>query len=131
MSEAQQKTVKLLDTKLDAKTIKTITVCAIVMVIAVLIHDGDHIRQALNWGYSIPISLWVLNLTVYVLPVVTLFLARKLNAYDSVLRYGHGMVRFEQRSCRGSIESSTGRPEQQVRDTYGREPAPVRSRLHH
>lgn len=37
MSEAQQKTVKLLDTKLDAKTIKTITVCAIVMVIAVLI----------------------------------------------------------------------------------------------
>lgn len=76
MSEAQQKTVKLLDTKLDAKTIKTITVCAIVMVIAVLIHDGDHIRQALNWGYSIPISLWVLNLTVYVLPVVTLFLAR-------------------------------------------------------
>ena len=76
MSEAQAKTVKLLDTKLDAKTIKTITVCAIVMVIAVLIHDGDHIRQALNWGYSIPISLWVLNLTVYVLPVVTLFLAR-------------------------------------------------------
>ena len=41
------------------------------------------------------------------------------------------LVRFEQRSCRGSIESSTGRPEQQVRDTYGREPAPVRSRLHH
>ena len=37
MSEAQQKIVKLLDTKLDAKTIKTITVCAIVMVIAVLI----------------------------------------------------------------------------------------------
>lgn len=76
MSEAQQKTVKLLDTKLDSKTIKTITVCAIVMVVAVLIHDGDHIRRALNWGYSIPISLWVLNLTVYVLPVVTLFLAR-------------------------------------------------------
>ena len=49
---------------------------AIVMIVAVLIHDGDHIRQALNWGYSIPLSLWVLNLTVYVLPVVTLFLAR-------------------------------------------------------
>ena len=76
MSEAQQKTVKMLDTKLDPKVIKTLTTCAIIMIIAVLIHDGDHIRQALNWGYSIPISLWVLNLTVYVLPVVTLFLAR-------------------------------------------------------
>jgi hypothetical protein len=76
MSETQQKAVKLLDTKLDAKVIKTLTTCAIVMIIAVLIHDGDHIRQALNWGYSIPISLWVLNLMVYVLPVVTLFLAK-------------------------------------------------------
>ena len=28
-------------------------VCGIVMVIAVLIHDGDHIRQALNRGYII------------------------------------------------------------------------------
>ena len=61
MSDAQKKTVKLLDSKLDNKTIKTLTTCAIVMIIAVLIHDGDHIRQAYNWGYSIPISLWVLN----------------------------------------------------------------------
>lgn len=76
MSEAQEKTVKLLDSKLDAAVIKTVTTCAIVMIVAVLIHDGDHIRQALNWGYSIPLSLWVLNLTVYVLPVVTLFLAK-------------------------------------------------------
>ena len=76
MSEAQEKTVKLLDSKLDAAVIKTVTTCAIVMIVAVLIHDGDHIRQARNWGYSIPLSLWVLNLTVYVLPVVTLFLAR-------------------------------------------------------
>ena len=65
MSETQEKTVKLLDSKLDAAVIKTVTTCAIVMIVAVLIHDGDHIRQALNWGYSIPLSLWVLNLTVY------------------------------------------------------------------
>ena len=62
MSEAQEKTVKLLDSKLDAAVIKTVTTCAIVMIVAVLIHDGDHIRQARNWGYSIPLSLWVLNL---------------------------------------------------------------------
>ena len=34
-------------------------------------------------------------------------------------------------SSSGCIESGAGRPEQQVRDTYGREPAPVRPRLHH
>lgn len=56
MSETQEKTVKLLDSKLDAAVIKTVTTCAIVMIVAVLIHDGDHIRQALNWGYSIPLA---------------------------------------------------------------------------
>ena len=76
MSNLEKKTSAFVDKKLDKKTIKTVTIAAIVMIVAVLIHDGDHIRQALNWGYSIPLSLWVLNLTVYVLPVVTLFLAR-------------------------------------------------------
>lgn len=37
----------------EAAVIKTVTTCAIVMIVAVLIHDGDHIRQALNWGYSL------------------------------------------------------------------------------
>lgn len=76
MSKKEAKAVKLLDTKLDKKVIKTLTVCTVIMLIAILIHDGDHIRQAYNWGYTIPLSLWALNLTVYVLPVVTLFLAR-------------------------------------------------------
>lgn len=100
MSEAQEKTVKLLDSKLDAAVIKTVTTCAIVMIVAVLIHDGDHIRQALNWGYSIPLSLWVLNLTVYVLPVVTLFLARSgrrcvhdgVVSHPAPLRLVHGQL---------------------------------------
>ena len=94
MSDAQKKTVKLLDTKLDNKTIKTLTTCAIVMIIAVLIHDGDHIRQAYNWGYSIPISLWVLNLTVYVLPVVTLFLAKKTILLQTSRRSVRSLHRF-------------------------------------
>ena len=69
MSEKEAKAVKLLDTKLDKKVIKTLTICTVIMLIAILIHDGDHIRQAYNWGYTIPLSLWALNLTVYVLPV--------------------------------------------------------------
>ncbi|MDD3485578.1 MAG: hypothetical protein PHI26_02935 [Atopobiaceae bacterium] len=68
--------VRLLSRQLDEKTCKTTMTCAVIMVVSVLLHDGDHIRQALNWGYTIPMSLWVLNLTVYVLPVVSIFLVR-------------------------------------------------------
>lgn len=74
MSDKQ--TAAMLDKKLDEKTAHTMFVCGIVMVIAVLLHDGDHIRQALNWGYHIPIAIWALNLTVYIFPVVTIFLAK-------------------------------------------------------
>lgn len=73
---SNKQTAAMLDKKLDAKTVHTMLVCGIVMVIAVLLHDGDHIRQALNWGYHIPLAIWALNLTVYVFPVVTIFLAK-------------------------------------------------------
>ena len=76
MSSKEKNAVRLLDTKLDAKATKTMVICAVIMLVSVLIHDGDHIRQAVNWGYTIPLSLWALNLIVYVLPVVSIFLAR-------------------------------------------------------
>lgn len=76
MSKRDKETIRLLDTKLDGRTAKTLLTCALVMLAAVLMHDGDHIRQAYKWTYSIPLSLWALNLTVYVLPVVTIFLVR-------------------------------------------------------
>jgi len=76
MSGKEKQTIQFLDTKLAAELAKKVFICGIIMVVAVLIHDGDHIRQAYNWGYSIPISLWALNLTVYVFPVVTIFLAK-------------------------------------------------------
>ena len=44
MSEKEAKAVKLLDTKLDKKVIKTLTISTVIMLIAILIHDGDHIR---------------------------------------------------------------------------------------
>lgn len=74
MSDRQ--TAAMLDKKLDGKTAHTMFICGLVMVCAALLHDGDHIRQAVNWGYSIPLSLWALNLTVYIFPVVTVFLAK-------------------------------------------------------
>ena len=76
MSSKEKQTIAFLDTKLSPEPAKKIATCGIIMIIAVLIHDGDHIRQALNWGYSIPLSIWALNLTVYIFPCVTLFLAK-------------------------------------------------------
>lgn len=79
--------VKQLDQKIGSCYQKKLTIGAMVMIAAVLMHDGDHIRQALNWNYSIPMSLWVLNLTVYVLPVISLFLAR-MERYSATIVSG-------------------------------------------
>lgn len=76
MSKFEQQAMKMADKKLDEKSIKDLTVYACIIIASILMHDGDHIRQAFNWTYSIPASLWALNLTVYVLPVISLFLAR-------------------------------------------------------
>ena len=88
MSKQDQKLfVKQLDQKIGSSYQKKLTIGAVVMIVAVLMHDGDHIRQALNWKYSIPMSLWVLNLTVYVLPVISLFLAR-MERYSATIVSG-------------------------------------------
>ena len=76
MSEKEKRVIEMLDRKLDKKRGRILMGCAIVMLISILMHDGDHIRQALNWGYSIPLSLLVLNLVVYILPVVSIFLIK-------------------------------------------------------
>lgn len=51
-------------------------ILAVTELISVVLHDCDHIRQAINWGYSIPVSLLVLNLTVYIFPAVSIFLTK-------------------------------------------------------
>ena len=85
MNEKDKKTARFLDLKLYEETSKKIVKYAIIMICAILVHDGDHIRQALNWGYSIPISLWALNLTVYAFPIVTLFLAKSNRASATIV----------------------------------------------
>ena len=62
--------------KLNKNASKTLMCCCIIILASVLMHDGDHLRQAFNWGYSIPVSLLVLNLVVYILPAVSIFLTK-------------------------------------------------------
>ncbi len=81
---SNEKIVKTLNVKLDNKSLKTLWICAIIILSSILMHDIDHIRQAVNWGYSIPFALLVLNLVVYILPVVSIFLI-KMNRMSSTL----------------------------------------------
>lgn len=73
---SEKELVKTLSLPVDRKTMKTVWICALVILVSILMHDGDHLRQAFNWGYSIPFALLVLNLVVYLLPAVSIFLIR-------------------------------------------------------
>lgn len=73
---SDQQVVKTLNMHIDKKALKTVWVCALVILASILMHDGDHLRQAFNWGYSIPFALLVLNLVVYLLPAVSIFLIK-------------------------------------------------------
>ncbi len=74
MSEKQ--VVKNLSKKISKRSKKVLYISAFIILASILMHDGDHLRQAFNWGYSIPFALLVLNLVVYLLPVVSLFLIK-------------------------------------------------------
>lgn len=74
MSEKQ--IVNNLSKKIDKKTKRIMYILAFIILGSILMHDADHLRQAFNWGYSIPFALLVLNLVVYLLPVVSIFLIK-------------------------------------------------------
>ncbi len=68
--------VETLNLRIDEKALKTVWTCLLVILASILMHDADHLRQAFNWGYSIPLALLVLNLVVYLPPAVSIFLAK-------------------------------------------------------
>ncbi len=68
--------VETLNLRIDEKALKTVWTCSLVILASILMHDADHLRQAFNWGYSIPLALLVLNLVVYLLPAVSIFLVK-------------------------------------------------------
>ncbi len=83
--EKNQKIVETLNLKIDERISKALIISALVILASVLMHDGDHIRQAINWGYSIPFSLLVLNLVVYILPVISIFLIKMKRASSTLV----------------------------------------------
>ncbi|HEQ3521871.1 TPA: hypothetical protein VGS91_004881 [Citrobacter freundii] len=61
--------------KLDTKTRTALIVANIVMLLAITIHDADHIRQASNWCYTITATLWFINVVVYLPSLAALVLS--------------------------------------------------------
>lgn len=85
MSNLNRNSLKFLAQKLDKNISKILMRSCLVILASILMHDADHLRQAFNWGYSIPLSLLVLNLVVYILPAVSIFLTRMERASASLV----------------------------------------------
>ena len=76
MTQSAKDEAKFLDTRIDDETASFIEKWNLAILAAALLHDADHIRQAVKWNYKIPLQLWIINLAVYVLPTVSEFLVR-------------------------------------------------------
>lgn len=46
----------------------------ILMLSVIVLHDADHLRQAVGWCYTIPAQIWLLNILVYVPNTLALLL---------------------------------------------------------
>jgi hypothetical protein len=76
---------RMMNRKLESDSIKILKIANIVMLVMILIHDGDHIRQAIGWGYRFPIALLAINCIVYAPNLIALLLSRQGRFSGAVL----------------------------------------------
>nr|WP_052478171.1 hypothetical protein [Kibdelosporangium sp. MJ126-NF4]CEL16591.1 hypothetical protein [Kibdelosporangium sp. MJ126-NF4]CTQ89058.1 hypothetical protein [Kibdelosporangium sp. MJ126-NF4] len=60
--------------ELATRDVRRLTVANVLMLVLMVLHDLDHVRQAVAWNYSIPLPLLLANMIVYVPNAVALFL---------------------------------------------------------
>lgn len=92
MTKSQKDEAKFLDTRIDDETASFIEKWNLAILAAALLHDADHIRQAVKWKYKIPLQLWIINLAVYVLPTVSEFLIRNKRSSSFMTVVSSGIV---------------------------------------
>ena len=92
MTQSVKDEAKFLDTRLDDETAAVLEKWNLVILGAALLHDADHIRQAIRWRYKIPMQLWIINLAVYVLPTVAEFLLKNKRASSFLTVAANGIV---------------------------------------
>lgn len=59
------------------ESIKILKIANIVMLLMVLFHDADHVRQAIGWGYRFTFSLLAINCIVYAPNLAAFLLSRQ------------------------------------------------------
>ena len=92
MTQSVKDEAKFLDPRLDDETAVVLEKWNLAILGAALLHDADHIRQAIRWHYKIPLQLWVINLAVYVLPTVAEFLLKNKRASSFLTVAANGIV---------------------------------------
>lgn len=92
MTQSVKDEAKFLDTRLDDETAAVLEKWNLVILGAALLHDADHIRQAIRWRYKIPMQLWIINLAVYVLPTVAEFLLKNKRVSSFLTVAANGIV---------------------------------------
>ena len=92
MTQSVKDEAKFLDTRLDDETAAVLEKWNLVILGAALLHDADHIRQAIRWHYKIPLQLWIINLAVYVLPTVAEFLLKNKRTSSFLTVAANGIV---------------------------------------
>lgn len=92
MTKSQKEEAKFLDTRIDDETASSLSKWNLAILAAALLHDADHIRQAMKWNYKIPLQLWIINLAVYVLPTVAQFLIKNRRASSFMTLAANGIV---------------------------------------
>ena len=92
MTQSAKDEAKFLDTRLDDETAAVLEKWNLAILGAALLHDADHIRQAIRWHYKIPMQLWIINLVVYVLPTVGEFLLKNKRTSSFLTVAANGIV---------------------------------------
>ena len=92
MTQSVKDEAKFLDTRLDDETAAVLEKWNLAILGAALLHDADHIRQAIRWRYKIPMQLWIINLAVYVLPTVAEFLLKNKRTSSFLTAATNGIV---------------------------------------
>tara|TARA_R110002096_G_scaffold86792_2_gene199535 strand:- start:26754 stop:27197 length:444 start_codon:yes stop_codon:yes gene_type:complete len=72
---------------------KTLLIRAnLIMIAMVLVHDADHIRQAYCWDYTIPLLVWIVNISVYTPSFIALYLIKKNKNSASTATVVNGLL---------------------------------------
>ncbi len=77
---------------LDNHSKKILIWANLILFATIIVHDCDHVRQAICWNYQIPLYLYIVNIVAYLPSFVALALAFKNNRSASIATAVNGSL---------------------------------------